>query len=173
MYLKLKNWEPAYRLIDLKDATFKIKDGGTNSITIRIGAGNLTYTERANREYTLDRGILDDVRDGDEEPMDVNFDFVWDYIKGSGSGTPSVEDALKQQGDASAWTSSDSDDCAPFAVDIEITYDPSLNNSDCTGDTETITLPDFRYEELSHDIRNAQISCSGRCNAKQATVARS
>jgi hypothetical protein len=125
--------------IDLKDATVKIKDnGGSNEITVTVGEGNLTFSEKRNMDYILDRGTLDEVREGDEVPIDVSFDFKWDYISGTSStgGAPSVEEALKKIGNASSWVSTDSDLCRPYSVDIEIFYNP-----DCaTGDLETITL---------------------------------
>jgi hypothetical protein len=121
-------------------------------------------------EYTLDRGILDEVREGDQVPMDVSFDFVWEYIKGAtSSGVPSIEEALKNEGEASAWTSSDSDTCRPYAVDLVVTYTPN-----CAGaDDEVITLPDFRWESIDHDIKAGTIKCTGKCNATTATAVRS
>lgn len=140
-----------------------------NSITIKVGEGTVTYSEKRNMQYTLDRGKLDEVREGDEVPMDVKFDLIWDYIKGSSVALspPSPEDALKKIGLASTWISSDSDACKPYAVDLVITYVPP-----CTGDQEEITLPDFRYESLDHDLKAGTISCSGKCNSKQALVLR-
>jgi hypothetical protein len=150
----------------------KIKDGAAtpNELTIKIGDGNLTYSEKRNMEYLLDRGVIDEVREGDDVPMDINFTFNWEYIKGalSTTGSPSVEDALKQIGAAANWTSTDSDACRPYAVDIEITYEPNCSSSD----KETITLPDFRWESFDHDPRAGQITCAGKCNAKYATTVR-
>jgi hypothetical protein len=157
--------------IDLKDATIKIKDGAAtqNEIEVTIGEGNLTWTERKNIEYVLDRGNLDEVREGDQAPVELSIDAIWEYIKSlSGSGTPTIEDALKNVNEASTWESSDSDACRPYAVDIEIYYVP-----DCaTGDTELITFSDFRYEQLDHDLRAATISVSGRCNITMPTASR-
>lgn len=143
--------------------------GKVESVTVKIGAGTLTYSEKRNMEYTLDRGVLDEVREGDEVPMDVKFDFVWEYIKGGlgGSDPPSVEDALKQIGNAASWVSSDSDTCRPYAVNLVIEYFP-----DCSGDSEIITLKDYRYEELAHDLKAGTISSTGKCNHKQASVVR-
>lgn len=157
---------------DLKNATIKIKDGGDNEVEVRVGEGNLTYTERVNREYKLDRGVLNEVRNGDEAPVEVSFDFIWEYIKGPGIGsgmnTVTIEDALKQRGGAASWTSTDTDVCRPYAVDLEIHYTP-----DCVvGDIETILLADFRYEELSHDASEGTCSCSGQCNVTEATTTR-
>ena len=169
-------FEPTYAQIDLKNATIRIKDGGVgsaqNSIEVTIGEGNLTYTERKHMEYTPDRGILDEVREGDQVPVDVSIDAVWEYITGgSASGaTPTIEDALKQRGPASGWVSSDPDACRPYAVDLEIEYLPVPSNC---GDKEVITIPDFRYEEIAHDLRAGTFAISGRANVVEATAVRS
>lgn len=151
--------------IDLKNATITIMDGTTptaNALIVKIGEGNLTFTERRNIEYTLDRGLIDEVREGDQVPMEVSMDFVWEYLSSVGATTPTIKEALKQEGSASDWTSTDADVCRPYAVDVVIAYDP-----DCGGSTttETITLPDFRHEEIGHDLREGTMACSGRCNA--------
>lgn len=159
--------------IDLKNATIYLRDGtaGTpNQLEIRIGEGNISFTERVEREYTLDRGRLDEVRNGDEQPMDVSIDFMWEFYRGrAGTGeAPTPIDVLKKQGNAAAWVSSDSDVCRPYAVDVVVVYEP-----DCgTGLTETVVLPDFRYEELQFDYSEGTISCTGKCNATQAAVTR-
>ena len=88
----------------------------------------------------------------------------------STTGTPSIEDALKQRGAASSWVSTDSDTCRPYAVDVVIEYQPIP--SSC-GDAETITLSDFRYEEIAHDLRAGTFAITGRCNSKEATAVRS
>ena len=170
-YLEASPWSPVYHQIDIKNATVKIKDGAGNEISVKIGEGNLTYTESRNIDYTMDRGQLDEVRDGDEVPMDVSFDAVWEYIKSnSGATTTSItpEDALKQRGGASGWTSVDSDGCRPYAVDIVVENIPN-----CSGqDKEQIAFRDFRYEQIDHDLRDGTLSFSGRCNTKEADISR-
>ena len=168
-----KVWWNTFATIDLKYATITVRDGSStpNSIEVKIGEGNLTYSEKVERIYELDRGKLDTVRDGDEQPVDVSFDFQWEYITTLSSATvPTLEDALKRVGAASGWVSTDTDACAPYAVDIQIEYVP---NCQPTGNSETITLADFRYEELNHDLRNASIACTGKCNVTEATAVRS
>lgn len=172
--MNYKVWHATFASIDLKYATITLQDGTVtvpNSLEVKIGEGNLTYTERREMIYTTDRGNLDDVREGDQQPMDVAMDFLWEHITAlTGSGNPTVEDAIKNRGEAADWVSTDSDACRPYAVDIIITYVP-----DCTptGNTEVITLPDFRWEELNHDLSAASISCTGKCNAVEATPVRS
>ena len=171
-----KPWFSVFAQLDLKKVTFKILDGTTvtpNEIEIKIGTGNLTYTETKNIEYNLDRGALSGgtIREGDEVPMDVTFDFVWEYITSrllSGQ-EPTISDALKQTGRAASWLSTDSDPCQPYSVDIQMEYDPACNDTDI----ETITFPDFRYESLAHDASAGTIACSGKCNAVQPIVVRS
>jgi hypothetical protein len=120
-------------------------------------------------EYKLDKGELDTVREGDDVPMDVKLDAVWEFLRASSGSTPTFEDAFKNRGEASGWTSADTDDpCAPYAVDIEIEYVPP-----CGGeDREFIVLPSFRYEQLDHNAKDATIAVSGKCNAREAVVSR-
>ena len=168
-----KPWMSVFAQIDLKYATITMSDGDSpaNTLEITIGEGNLSYTEAKNIEYTLDRGNLDEVREGDQVPVDVTIDFVWEYLRGSAvsGAVPTVEEALKNIGNAADWVSTDTDACRPYAIDLIVTYAPVP--SSC-GDQEVITLPDFRYESLDHDLRAGTVSVSGKCNVTQATVVR-
>jgi hypothetical protein len=158
--------------ISLKDAYITFKDNeGTNSLIVKIGDGNLTYSEKRNINYLLDRGSLDDVQEGDDVPMDVSLDFTWEYLTGAGGSgaVGTVEEFLKQTGAYSGNVSTDADACRPYAIDIELEYRPTP--STC-GDKETIALADFRYEELSHDLSASMVSMSGRCNITVAGVTR-
>jgi hypothetical protein len=161
---------PFYAVIDTKNVTIRIRGGGVGEvIEVKLGAGNLTYDEKVTREYIKDRGLLDTVRDGDEEPMDVRLDAQWETLTAEAGGpAPTVEDVLKRRGLAAAWTSVSADPCEPFAVDIEL-----INNLPCSEeDPEKIVLPDFRYETAAHDMRGGTISFSGKCNAREAIVTR-
>ena len=164
-------WKTVFAQIDLKHCTIRISDGAGAYIDVKIGEGNLSYTERRTIEYTLNRGLLDEVREGDQVPMDVSLDAVWEYISGSAgsSGIPSIEDALKRRGAAASWISTDSDACRPFAVDVSILHRP--RPAGC-GDYEDIVLSDFRVEELSHDLRAGTISATGKCNITDAASSR-
>jgi len=137
-------------------------------LEIKIGDGNVTYTEANEYEYDLDRGVLDSVRAGDQVPMDVSLDFVYEYITTGTSETTSPMDALKQIGDASEWRSSSTDPCEPYAVDVEVIHTPICT----TQEIETTVFPDFRSESREPDLGEASVSVSGRCNATQPTVTR-
>jgi len=137
-------------------------------IDIKIGDGNITYTENKNYEYDTDRGVLDTVREGDEAPMDVNLDFVYEYITTGTNESITPMDALKQKGGASDWFNSSSDPCEPYSVDIEVVYTPP-----CGGDEiETTLFPDFRPDSKEVDLGEASVSVSGRCNALEPVVTR-
>jgi hypothetical protein len=140
-------------------------------LEVKIGDGAMSYTENREMEYRLDRGELDTVREGDDQPMEVSMDFVWEFITAVTSLDllPTIEDAIKKRGLASTWVSSDTaDPCSPYAVDIEIEHDPP-----CGGEQrEIILLPDFRWESLEHNAVDAQVSMTGRCNSKEAVITR-
>lgn len=159
------------RKLDLKNCTLEIVDGGNTTMEVRLGGGNLTFSEKRNIVYNLDRGKLDDVSQGDEVPVDVKFDFEWTYIRGSGT-LATIDDALKQQGAASDWVSTDADPCRPYAVDLRFLNNPKAGNPKCIGDMETIYMHDFRWESLDHDAKNASVSCSGKCNILEVNVYR-
>ena len=138
-------------------------------IEIKIGEGNITWTESKEYEYLLDRGDLDTVKEGDEQPLDISLDFVYEFIAtGTGEDVTPV-DALKQSGEASEWVSSSSDLCEPFAVDIIVRHCVPCG----TDEDEEVTFSDFRYESLEFDLAEATIALSGRCNVSEATAARS
>src|SRR4030042_5669083 len=85
---------------------------------VKIGKGNLTYTEAKEYEYLRDRGNLDTVKEGDEQPVEVNLEFVYEYVKTSTGASITPVDAIKQIGGAAGWISSSADQCEPYAIDI-------------------------------------------------------
>jgi hypothetical protein len=138
-------------------------------VEIKVGDGDVTYTENSEYNYDLDRGDLDTVREGDQVPMDVNFDLVYEHITTGTSETISPMDALKRKGSAADWVSAATDKCEPYAVDIEVIHTPPCG----TSDTETTTFPDFRSESREVSFSDSVISISGRCNATEPIVTRS
>ena len=138
-------------------------------LDITIGEGNLTYTEAKEYEYLKNRGVLDTVREGEDQPVDVSLEFAYEFVTtGTGEEITPV-DAVKQIGSASEWVSSSSDLCEPYAVDIEVDRSLSCGSTE----DETTILVDFRYESLEYSLQDATISVSGKCNVTDATVTRS
>ena len=138
-------------------------------IEVKIGEGNLTYTEAKEYEYLLDRGNLDTVKEGDEQPVEVNLEFVYEFIKSSSGGSITPVDAIKQIGEAAGWISSSADQCDPCGIDILAKHCVPCG----TDEDEDVLLQDFRWESLDYDYQAATIAVSGRCNVSDATVTRS
>jgi hypothetical protein len=138
----------------MRDATLKIKDGASEEVEVKIGDGNISWNERRNVEYTHNRGAIDEVRLGDDEAIEVSFDFIWEWIS-SITGVAIVE-AIKCT--AAGWVTSGGA-CEPDAVDLELTLAPT----NCGSDSETVTFTEFRWESINPDLRSGQISCTGRC----------
>lgn len=141
---------------------------GPNSIELHIGEGNLEWTEKRNIIYVKDRGKLAYTRLGDEEPVDVSMEFIWDFLT-SASGEPvTMKEALTNKGAASTWLSSADDKCQPYAVNIRIIYTPP-----CAGvDKEVILIQDYRYEELQHSTKDAKVATKGKANIQEVISTR-
>ena len=138
-------------------------------IEVKVGEGNLTWSEAKEYEYLLDRGDLDTVKEGDEQPLELSLEFVYEYVLTGTGETITPVDAVKGSGGAAEWVSSSSDPCEPYAVDLIV-----LHCVPCGGDEdERIEFPDFRYESLEFDLGEATISVSGRCNASEPSITRS
>lgn len=135
------------------------------ALEAKLGEGNLSFDETQNIEYILNRGVIDEVREGDEAPLDVTLDAQYQFVTGHtsdpGGGLPTIRDALKKVGLASGWTSSDiADPCRPYSIDIELFYEPICD----TVYGEVVTLQYFRFEKLSFDAKAGTINVTGKCN---------
>ncbi len=135
---------------------------------IQIGDGNLTFTEAVERIYDLDRGLLDTVRNGDDQPLELNLAFTYVFVTHQAGKVVTPVDALKQLGAAAEWVSSSSDQCEPYAVDIELRHCVPCG----TDQNEKLVFQDFRYESLEYDLQEATIAVSGRCNVTDAVATR-
>ena len=143
---------------------------GPNILTIKVGEGNLTFEEKRAVEYVTEKNqiALGFVRLGKDEPMDVSLDFIWDFLTYGSGQPPTVEEAIKGTGNASTWTTAGSDPCEPYAVIIECVYTPP-----CPGvDAEIVSLLEFRWESVNHDLKQGTISAKGKCKILQPTATR-
>jgi len=138
-------------------------------LEVNIGEGNLTWTEAKEYEYLRNRGDLDTVKEGDEQPCEMSMDFVYDYVKTESGQTITPRDAFKAEGEASEWVSSSSDLCEPYAVDVLAKHCVPCG----TDQDEDVLFVDFRQESLEFDTGEASIAVSGRCNAQAPTITRS
>ena len=155
-------------VFSLKDTTIKIKGGGVaEEVEIKVGDGNISWTESRELEYLKDRGQLDAVEETEENPVEVEFTIRWEFFRVVGSITP--YDALTHQNDAANWATTDQvDPCGPKSVDIEIAWLPACD----TEDQEIYTLQAFRYTSINPSGTDRQISVSGSCNVRHVSAAR-
>jgi hypothetical protein len=137
-------------------------------IEVKIGEGNLTYTENKEYEYLLDRGDLDTVREGNQVPMDVVLEFVYEFVRTGTNEAITPIDALKGIGGAADWVSSAPDACSPYSVDVEVEHEPPCGNTE----SEVTIFPEFRPDTLEFNLNDATISATGRCNATEPTITR-
>ena len=137
-------------------------------ITIKIGEGDLTWTEAREMIYDLDRDVLDTVRQGADIPLEVDLNFTFEFVSTESGQAITPVDALKRIGEASEWVSSSSDLCEPYAVDIFVVYCVPCG----TEQDEDYTFPVFRYETLDYSIQDASIAVAGKCNVTDAVVQR-
>lgn len=156
-------------LIDLRNATIHIADGGVNSVEIKIGQGNLTYSEKKQKEPVKSRGKLDTVRENEDQEMEVAFNFMWEYLKATGLEIASIEDCLKRRGAAAGWVSACPDIKAPYSVHITVVHIPPCQ----AVYKETILLPQFNVINLAHSLLDATVAATGWCNATEAIITRS
>lgn len=142
----------------------------SQELEIKIGDGNLTYTENDEYNYELERGDLETglVTEGDDQPMQVSLAFVYEAITTGTNETIAPMDAIKRRGGASEWVNASTDPCEPYCVDIEVVHTPKCG----TKETETTIFPMFRSESRDVDFQGSSISVSGRCKAVEPTVSR-
>jgi len=118
---------------------------GQKSLEIKIGEGNLTFTEHRPVEFTRDRGNLDTVREADQEPMDLSIDATWEWMSSvSGSSTPTIRDVLRKVNEASTWLSTADDPCQPYCVDVELWNAPGCG----TIEDELVMFEEFYFESF-------------------------
>lgn len=138
-------------------------------VEIKVGEGNLTWSESKEYEYLRERGDLDTVKEVDEQPVELSMDFVYEFVRSESGGDVLPVDALKRKGEASEWVSSSDDLCEPYAVDILAKHCVPCG----TDLDEDVLFTEFRYESLDFDMGEASISVSGQCNVSEPTVLRS
>jgi len=152
--------------IDAKYCTITLEDGAKHSVEVKLGDGDVSWTEHRDMEYMLDRGNLDTVREADQAPVDLTIDAVYEYYSQvSTAGSFSVNELA--MGSAVGLTTSDTaDTCAPYACTVTIEYEPI-----CAGATkETIVFTKCRFETADFSIKDATINLQGRCNILRPTA---
>jgi len=148
-------------------------DGGVltfqpQELSIKVGDGDVKFTETSEYLYDLDRGDLDTVREGNQVPMDVVFNFTYEHITTGTGEAIAPMDAIKRRGAASEWVNAATDPCEPYAVDIKVVFTPPCGGAD----NEVTIFPDFRSEKREASLKDSNIAITGKCNATEPIVTR-
>jgi hypothetical protein len=160
------------RSLDFKKAEIVITDGSTpaNELTVFVGEGTMSFTERRTIEYIRNRGLLDHTREGDEEPLELSINAALEsFLSDSGNNDEpiTIYEALKRNGNASDWEST-GNECEPYAVDIEVRI-----RQDCGSVLDEVhRYKEFRYEEIGGDYSEATLDISGMCMQNEIDVIR-
>jgi len=158
--------------IELKNCNFFLIDGtGSNFITIRIAEGALNYSTKKDIQERKSRGNLWQLREGEEQCGEVNFQFVWNLITSSSPEPSTIEEVL--YGQAPGWTNASPDPYGPFTVNIQV-----VNRIPCYGIsggfiTETHNFPEFAFGNLDHALKESSVDCKGIYNRTKPIIVRS
>lgn len=162
--------------VDIRNATLLIQDGTATplEVEVKFGEGNITWDENSPYEYLPERGEVaaGTVRFADQEPLSVSVEGIFENLISNGAEDVTVYEILKRVGAASAYVSTGSDPCEPYAVDLVLMLD-----TNCTGGAaplgEIITFAEFRVESISPDVRGGTLNFSGKCKNVAPTIIRS
>ena len=163
--------------IELRGATLKIQSGvigaGTpESVELKMDSGALTFTETKNWNYNLDRGHLDTVTQGDDSPMSVTLNGVWERLLSTAAEDPTPYEAIKGIGNASTWlpaSAAAGEDCPSYNVNIVVENRPPY----CEGALnlgERLIFPQFRFDTIDGSLADGTLTFTGQCNALEPII---
>lgn len=184
--------------IDLKNCTLFIRRTTENNtppgngnqgdfMLVKFGEGNFTYTIRRNFTYELDRGLLDDVRRGDEAPLDISFGGKYEYILSVPVSTPvgatplrdaylnqvTLQEAMRGKildgVTAHPWVTAGVErepwlTCTPYCTALELHNDLRHECPDVDAAGEALLFRYFRAEAVDHDVKAGTVAVTGKAN---------
>ena len=149
-------------------------------ILVKFGDGEMTVNDRTNINYELDRDKLDDVRLGDESPLEISLTARYDYIRYPYAGSFSIIEAMEgvsSDGSPISWASWQNTDegvaaearepwldCSPYCCCLELHNDLRIQCPDSNLPSEITWYPYFRKENAPCSVKNGTIQFSGKCN---------
>lgn len=137
-------------------------------VEMKVGEGNVEHTETQEAVIDTDRGILDGVRAGTDQPMTWSASFVYNWLRASSGDPITVYEAIYQLGDASTWVTSSTDKCEPYQLDFFVLDRPS-----CGSEEAEVML--FRYSRITSvnpSVEAASVSIEATCNSLRPDVSR-
>lgn len=151
---------------------------------MKFGEGTFTYTEADEIEYERNRGKLDDVNKGDDQPVEVSFEgkatFVTSRIGSDPAETATIheivsgknyaEGGMKFQGTGEQWLSDFG--CPPYTCDLELHNIPQLECPTLLVHGEAHLFRFFRKTSLEWNPETKRVNCRGACHITEPFVIR-
>lgn len=135
---------------NLRHGHLTIKDGTTTTKTlaIPIDEGDLQFDAEDMAPLVQNRGVNSHFSKAVQSPCNVQWTMKFTEYTGKslGSATPSPLDALRQQGLASGWKSTEA--CGEYVVDLSFLIDNPCSAAGTGVDqTETLLFADFHLDK--------------------------
>lgn len=151
---------------NMKDGTVKIKDNGSNEITLVIEEGDTAWSESHPVRNISDRGNLSHMRQGNQEPVTGTFTLKFvEIIKQTGASDPTPYEALKGVGAASGWATTNDDGGDVYTTDIDLEIVNPVSGEDNERHTLSkvhVTKIDFKeadeYDTLAFEFQAYEIA---------------
>lgn len=161
-------------------------------LIVKFGEGNFTYNLTRNFNYEMDRGRLDDVRRGDETPIDITIGGKYEYVQSvpvaTGDASPlldayhnqlTLQEAFRGKMfdgvtthpwvaagiEREAWLV-----CTPYCVALELHSDLRRECPDVDTPGEASLFRFFRAESVEQDTSAGTVSITGRANILRPLV---
>jgi len=137
-------------------------------VEMKVGEGDVEFTENQEAIIDTDRGLLDGMRSGTEQAMTISSSFVYDWLRASSGDPITVYEALKRKGDAAGWHNAALDPCEPYQVDMFI-----IDRPDCgSEEAEIMFFRRMRTTSISASVAGASVSLEGTCMVVEPEIQR-
>jgi len=132
------------------------------SLGFRFGNGNFSYSLRREFNYIPERGRMENstMTEGDEVPMDIQFNGVYETLYGD-DNSPSIYELLMGRGDCAGWAGLGDNPCEPYAVSLVLVNDPLIRVPTC-GEGEILLFENFFCAQADPDLSAQEYSFQGQ-----------
>jgi hypothetical protein len=133
-----------------------------------MGSGTLDFSEVRNYDTLLNRGVFEELVQGDDAPMTVNASGAWEELRSSAGATvPTWYEAWKKLGPAATWSTSDAN-CNLFCLDLELIHTPACADVE----PEVYIFPAIPHPNLGGNTGDRSFSLQCMCNAVEPIIYR-
>ena len=172
----------------LKTMTVSGYDGNNSDVytILRMSNGDASWQMTQAAQYELSRGKLDDVKYGDEAPMEVTVEGKYTYALSNAESEGEPYTPLEivtgmnfASGNTSAYIFNGTREdwlaewsCVPYCFEIEIHDCPLFECPNATFPGEAYLFRYVRVEQPNAKFSDGKMSISGKCNVVRPLVRR-